>query len=235
MMKSELVTEEKTLLEKLAEDVTCTTKEEILFVTGHFPVVFESEKATESLSRWGDFSLYSLELACQTAAKAREVNKRIKFAFFADDHTSARESRINRSQVKIKIGKFYKSKSGEHAELPAEYREIMNGYDFSEKDVLRHNHKKRDREDCLYFSELILRASLRPIENACAREYIEFLEDPQYFDNQQSYLISFIPDRCTSNICRFVMDRYATGISATHVFMQTDNYFFQTHGKREHI
>lgn len=236
-MYTEQIKDELTLVEKLAEDVTSTAKAEVLFVTGHFPLSYNSKRAVESLSEWGDFSTYSLELACKTATKAKEVGKRIKFAFFADDHTYATTyfTSLNSTQRSKRRHKLYQSKSGEHAQLPLEYQEIMKQYNFFESDVLRHDHQKGLRGNCLYFSELILRASSRAVENDCAREYVEFLENPLHFNKEKSYLVSFVPDRCTSNICRFVMDSYVKDISATHIFMQTDNLFFESQGNKEHI
>ncbi len=236
-MYSENIKDEKTLVDKLTTDVTSTSKAEVLLVAGHFPLVYEPQRAVESFSAWGDFSTYSLELACIVAEKARDRGKKITFAFFADDHTYATThfTSLNATQRSKKRHKLYQSRSGKNAQLPAEYKKMMGKYHFSEKDVLRHDHKKSQRQDCLYFSELVLRASPRAVENACAREYIEFLENPLHFNKEESYLVSFVPDRCTSNVCRFVMDSYANDISATHIFMQTDNLFFQSHGNREHI
>jgi hypothetical protein len=79
---------------------------------------------------------------------------------------------------------------------------------------------KEGREDCLYFSEKILRESKRDIDNPCAREYTEFLEDKKYFNKKDYHMITFAPQRCKDNICNFALTGIP-GLSASHIFMDT--------------
>ena len=141
--------------------------------------------------------------------------------FSADDHSYLDFSGLSKIPLKKRRVKLYKKMSGKDAKLPEVYRKIMLEYGFDEKDVIRHDHEKPEREDCLYFSELKLRSSTKKIESACAREYTEFIEDSRYFDKKTSYLISFIPWRCKGHICDVALEQEIFGISGSHVFMET--------------
>lgn len=216
---------ESSLLELLTKDVQTTSKEHIVFLAGHFPLIYERDNI-EALDRWGDFSPYSLELACRVGHRAQQQGKQVHFVFFIDDHTYLHIFGLTRTQKIKKRKQLYQKRSGTQAQLPQTYRDIMDAYQFDESNVTRHNHQKRGRESCLYFSELILRNAARNIANACAREYVEFLENQQYFNKATSYLISFVPDRCSSNVCHNVLDqRLVEGLTASHVFVMTDTFF----------
>ena len=171
---------EKELLEKLYTDIDDCRKEKIVFLGGHFPLLYNEEKAFEAFGYWGKFSEYTLELACLVAKYAKEKGKKISFVFFVDDHMYEDVSSLSAQQLSTRRNNLYKACSGSNAKLPENYKKIMQKFGFSEKDVIRHNHGKKGREDCLYFSEKVLRASKRKIENPCAREYIAFLEDKKY-------------------------------------------------------
>jgi len=215
--------DEKELLETLKEDINDTNKKTIVFLGGHFPLRYSKDKdeAIEALYEWGSFSKYTLELACKTAKYAKEIGKNIKFVFFVDDHIYEDESIMASSSMSRKRRNLYIKRSGKGAVLPEEYKKIMEKYGFSEKDVIRHNQKKQGRGECLYFSEKVLRASSKRIQNACAREYIEFLEDKKYFDKKIDYMIAFIPQRCQGHICDVALDKEIKGLTSSHIFVDS--------------
>ena len=222
------MTNEKSLLEKLAEDIDETPKQTIVFQAGHFPLDYvpTSPRATEALSQWGVFSLYSLELAVVNAAYARGKGREVRFVLFADDHTNGSRSGLNSRQRAKLRNNLYKLRSGEDARLHSEYQRILGTYGFSEKDVLRQDQKKEGRRNSLYFSELLLRAKgNQNISSDCAREYIQFIGDQNYFNRDSSHLISFVPRICRDNICNNALDEeldgLIEGLSASHVFMET--------------
>jgi len=215
------IKDEKELLHKLFLDVDSSNKKQIVFFSGHFPLIYTEEGAIEAIFKWGGFSLYTLELSCKVAKYALSKGKKVKFVFFVDDHMYEDFSKISVTKIKSRRNKLYKMRSGKSAKLLDEYRDIMRKYGFSEKDVILQNQGKKGREDCLYFSEKILRATKRKIDNPCAREYTEFIEDKKYFNKKESYLISFIPNRCKDNICHFALDIEIKGLSSSHVFLET--------------
>jgi len=212
---------EKELLEKLFSDVENCEKEKIVFLGGHFPLLYNEEKAFEAFGYWGQFSEYTLELACKVAKYAKEKGKKISFVFFVDDHMYEGVSGLTAQQLSTRRNNLYKSRSGSKAELPDSYKKIMSKFGFSEKDVIRHNHGKRGREDCLYFSEKVLRASKRKIENPCAREYVAFLEDKKYFSKKKAYMMAFIPQRCRENICHYALDLEIKDVNGSHTFLDS--------------
>jgi len=211
---------EDSLLGQLIVDIDSCDKNKIVLFAGHFPLVYGQEPL-EDLHIWGEFSTYSLELACKVGEHAKRISKDVEFVFFVDDHIYEDCDNLSYSQVTGERHRLYRKRSGPEAQLPQEYKEIMQQHSFYESDVLRHDHGKFKRKKCLYFAEKILRATGRNIDNACAREYVNFLEDPKYFDRRGSHLVSFIPQRCRGNICDVALDLEIEGLSASHVFMET--------------
>ena len=217
----EKINHEKHLIEKLKADIDNYDKKTIVLIGGHFPLLYLEEGAVESIRKWGEFSTYTLELACKVGVYAKTKGKNIKFAFFADDHSY--ESLATYGNPSRRRKWLYKEKSREDAKLHPIFQAILKNYGFSEQDAIRHDHGKQGREDCLYFSEKVLRASLREIENSCAREYTAFIEDPNYFDKETCHIVSFMPNRCQGNICNFALDREIQDLSASHIFIDTMN------------
>lgn len=212
---------EKELLQKLFLDVENCKKEKIIFLGGHFPLLYNENEAFEAINYWGKFSEYTLELVCKVAKHAKEKGKKIGFVFFVDDHMYEGVSGLTAQQLSTRRNNLYKSRSGSEAKLPELYKNIMQQFGFSEKEVIRHNHGKKGREDCLYFSEKVLRASKRKIENPCAREYVAFLEDKRYFSKNKFYMVAFIPQRCRKNICHFALDLEINSLKGSHVFLDS--------------
>jgi len=218
----EKINHENHLIERLKADIDNCGKQTIVLFGGHFPLVYLDE-AVESIRKWGEFSTYSLELACKLGRYARANGKEVKFVFFIDDHSYESLASYDASSRRRRRKRLYWKRSGPNAKLHPIFQATLEAHGFSEADVIRHNHGKPGREDCLYFSEKILRASLREIENACAREYTEFIENEQYFNKEESHIITFAPNRCQGNICNFALDREIQDLSASHIFIDTMN------------
>jgi len=217
----EKIKNENELLKKLFFDVENSDKEKIIFLGGHFPLLYNREEAFEALNHWGKFSEYTLELACRVAKYAQEKGKKISFVFFVDDHMYEGIGNLSAQQLRTRRNRLYKKRSGNLAKLLKEYQKIMQKFGFSEKDVIRHDHGKKGRGDCLYFSEKVLRSSERKIENPCAREYVAFLEDEKYFSEKKCYMVAFIPQRCRENICHFALDFEIRGLRGSHIFLES--------------
>jgi len=212
---------ENELLKQLHSDILQCNKNKIVFLAGHFPLLYHKDGAIEGINKWGIFSPYTLRLACKAGKFAKKAGKEIKFVFFVDDHFYESDSKLNATKRSTMRNQLYKRLSGESARLPQEYQKIMQEYGFLEKDVIRQDHGKTGRRSCLYFSEKILRSAKRDIQNPCAREYIEFLKNQNYFNKTNSHIISFIPQRCKDNICSFALGKEINGLSASHVFMES--------------
>lgn len=215
------IEDEESLLETLIKDAAGSGKEKLVLCAGHFPLLYTEECAIEAIDYWGEFSKYTLELACRVGQHAKERGMRVEFVFLADDHSYEKMNKLSDSKIKRRRNRLYRQRSSREAQLPQEYGEIMKRYGFGTENVLRHDHRKNGRRDCIYFSEKVLRASAREINNACAREYTEFIEDKMYFDKEKSHLLSFIPRRCQEHICNVALDMEIKGLSASHVFMET--------------
>jgi hypothetical protein len=50
---------------------------------------------------------------------------------------------------------------------------------------------------------------------------VEFLENHQYFNKKQSYLIAFVPNRCQGHICDVALANEVKDINASHIFIET--------------
>ncbi|MBT4257945.1 hypothetical protein HOD88_02055 [archaeon] len=214
---------EKELLGILKRDIKESNKKRIVFLAGHFPLIYEESGAIEAIKKWGAFSIYSLEVAAKLAIDTKNLGKEIKFVFFVDDHIYEGYVKMNSWQLSKRRNSLYKLRSGKNAKLPKKYKEILEKNGFSEKEVIRQNQNKVGREDCLFFSEKILRKSLRKIENACAREYTEFIEDKTYFRKEKDYIVTIAPNMCKENICDVALDKEIRGLSSSNIFMETIN------------
>jgi len=155
VVKIKRIKHEKELLETLISDIEQTRKQKIALFAGHFPLVYgaKDDWDFEGTRHWGEFSQYTLELACEVGKKARELGKKIEFVFFVDDHSYEDWKTFGSSEIRGRRHRLYKRRSGEDAQLSDDFKLIMSVFGFSEKDVKRHDHKKPGREDCLYFSE----------------------------------------------------------------------------------
>jgi len=212
---------EKELLNKLCSDIDNCKKEKIIFLGGHFPLLYNKKEAAEAIKHWGTFSEYTLELACKVANYAKKKKKKTQFVFFVDDHIYEDISNLSAAQLSTRRNKLYKTRSGKNAKLPNIYQKVMKKYGFSEKNIIRQNQKKNGRKDSLYFSEKILRASKRKIDNPCAREYITFIEDKKYFSKNKCYIIAFIPQRCKENICNYALNLKNKNLTGSHIFLDS--------------
>lgn len=230
------VSDEKSLLFQLRNDIQESAEKTIVFVAGHFPLNITREKTLqEDFKVWGCFSPYSLELAAQLGVFARSCGKQVFFALICDDRSFYASdgtmldpfidpSTINPVQWRTPRRKIFRDRSGIHAKLPVEYRSILSSHGFDETNILRHNHGKRDRESCLYFSETVLRASTKRIDDSCVREYIEFLEGGSIpLMRGEFYVVGFIPQCCNYKVCQAV-DTEIDHFKGSHVFMETTGW-----------
>jgi hypothetical protein len=219
----EKIKNQSDLLKILKNDIKTSPQSKVVFLAGHFPLLYSQNNSTalEGISYWGHFSPFTLELACTVGEYAVACGKKVEFIFFIDDHAYEEITGLHPRERSKRRDNLYRLRSSANASLPEEYKKIFSKHGFSEKNVLRHNHNKAGRSDCLYFSEKILRASTKKIDNACAREYTEFIEDSKYFNKKTSYLVAFIPNRCKGHICDVALAHEVKNIHASHVFMET--------------
>jgi hypothetical protein len=226
----EKIKSEKELLKKLYLDISSTKNKKILVFAGHFPFEYfkDKELALESFKKWGIFSTYTLELGCKVAKYSKEKGKKVEFVFWVDDH--AYEPEGEPSWMKTRRRRLYQLRSGPKAVLPKKYKKIMAKYGFSEKDILKQNHGKHKRMNCLYFSEKILRAYDVEAANPCAKEYQVFFENPEWFNKKTTYLVAFIPQRCRDNICNHAINIKVKDLNCSHVFLDTNPLI---HDKKE--
>lgn len=217
---------EAALIERLYLDIQETDKKNILVLAGHFPLVYTREEAVEAFDYWGEFPTYTLELGCITISMARKSGKTSKLLILTDDHSYEEMSGIRSSRERGKRrDKLYKARSNDSALLLPAFYEIMQKHGLGEQDVLRQDHGKPGREDCLYFSEKLLRATGRNIINPCARAYTNILENKRYFNKESDYMVAFIPFRCRDNICDITLDEEIELLSASHIFLSTNPVF----------
>jgi hypothetical protein len=221
VMKQGYLANEWGLRDILSRYVHATDKDRLAVLAGHFPLMYKAGEAYPGLTSWGEFPTYSLELGCFAAREAREIGKNVKFVLLADDAYYELYMNLNSSSTRTRRRAFYRSMSGENAILFPTYREILATYGFSEADVLRQDQGKIGREDCLIFSEKVLRAANDRVENECARAYVNLVEDPRYFDRERDSILAFVPNRCMGHICDVALDQEIKGLDGLHVFMET--------------
>jgi hypothetical protein len=232
---------ENQLLDILYENVQQVREHAIAILAGHFPLRVNSTslKLEENFGTWGCFSQYTLELAVKVAGIVKRAGKKIGFVFLCDDHSYRDLDKIlltSRAMTDSQLDnrwrserdRLFKSRSGETAELPPLYAYIMDQGGFTTTDVIRHNHQKAGRQNCLYFSESILRDPRRTTQSensgfvhACTREYLTLIESKQLLIRDlRPYLVSFIPQRCSHFICDAV-DFFFKDFRGAHIFMET--------------
>lgn len=236
------VSNQQKLLQQLCADVKQSELEAVSILAGHFPLRVDtrSKRLYEDVSVWGDFSTYTLELGTYIAEYAQSIGKKVGFVFLCDDQTYrdgdktllVNGDELSEAQLdnrwRSARDTLYKERSGVTAQLPQQYRSILGAKGFSEEHVLRHDHEKASRGDCLYFSEAVLRSPRQlPTDQswenvaACSREYIALLKSKQLaVDSKESYLVSFIPSKCSHYVCDAV-DFFVTEFKGSHIFMDT--------------
>lgn len=227
------VSNEEELLSLLSRDVVLTDKSRAVFLAGHFPLYYNENGAYAATEAWGAFTKYSLDLACRVAREASASGKDIGFVLLADDinqEDTEGNVQFSRHQKSRMRNTFYGKMSGPGAALPSEFQRIFDANGMSSSKVIRQDHGKKGRENSLFHSERILRASRLEWGNECAKAYRGLVESPS-FDKEEDYLVAFVPDRCTGNICLGVLDglleQYNFGFTGSNVAMQTDSLFLQ--------
>ncbi len=224
----ERINNESELITKIRNEVLENEKQRIVFIAGHFPLKYEyssgfsdSGRAYSDFRQWGAFSHYSLNIACKLASKL-EGDKTSRFAFIVDDiikEPNALKEGISPNQIARYRNQFYKQHSGDFRHIdPRQGAILAENLFYEDNYIVRHNHGKEGRTDCVYISEKVLRAERKDIPNECAKAYIGFLENPQLFDKRRDHLVAFIPTRCRDNICNVALPE-VEGLSASHISM----------------
>jgi hypothetical protein len=217
-MKMVIMQDEESLIKRLSDDVRDCGKDTVIVQAGHFPLFYAEDGCFEEMETWKPFPLYSMEIGCRVAKIAKGYGKRVLFTILSDDKFYVPRTGLSTSKQKSRRHEFYRFKSGADAKVQSDLREVMIAHGFSEADVIRSDHGKEGRHDCLYFSELLLRASGPDIDNACAKAYVALYLDNRYFNRDEMYLVSFVPNRCERNICQFAIPNL-NGVLASHVFL----------------
>src|SRR3989338_2732214 len=197
----EPIANSETLWLKVLRDMAFSDKPRVVFQAGslHLDYMLDrlSREEHEDLIGAGMFARYSMAQATSLAKTACELWKEVEFTFVIDDQGMKQES-SSHDPHRVRNA-FYKGHSGANAELWGFHRYTLTQEGFAEKDVIRHDHGKPGRRDCLYFSELVLRAQ-----------------------GDQTHLVSFVPGACRHAVADIALDQHLRGISASHVFLNTE-------------
>jgi hypothetical protein len=225
------VEQEEELRVLLQEDIIHANHDKIIIVAGHFPLrPNQNRQLEEDLEAWGVFTPYTFKLGTELAAYAMKEGREAKIALICDDHSYRKEERhllgtgteTNRqldTKWRSERNRVHKLRGGDNAVLPATFQEIMELNGLSIDVILRHDHAKAGRTKGLYFSESVLRRptpDMPNVSHACSSEYLRFVQQPPVND---SYVIGFIPTRCSHFVCD-VMD-FHVDTQGSHVFMGT--------------
>lgn len=236
-LKEKQMINETQVLETIIGDIEQSKESNIVIVAGHFPIIVNETRdgLIEDFDAWGIFSRYTLELGTTIGEYARNKGKNVKFAIVCDDaiYRDAQKNLLTtnfheRSQDRIwskKRGEFYKKKSGVSAAIPKEYEKIMQNKDFDISSVLKHDHGKKFREDCIYFSEAVLGNKKKTSESVgsgsheCMKKYVALINDTALRNLGGYYLVGFIPQRCSHFVCDAVS--FIANENSSHVFFST--------------
>ncbi len=149
---------ESELVATISKDIRGSDKKSIVFIAGHFPLLYRKESRSVEPNYtgvWGPFPLYSFELSARLAVAAKEMGKEPRLAVIVDDHTYSMHRHgiaVSTCWSKRQRNAFYTSISGKEAVFPGEYGKIMDSYGLSSRNLLRFNHGKVGGEDCLLAS-----------------------------------------------------------------------------------
>ncbi len=223
MTKTHIPATERDLLARIQSDIDAKKPQRVVIQAGHFPLAYDLHGELQTTRYWNDFSAYTLELGCQIA----QQNPDSRLAIVCDDHNYMPAQSNAQKKFKKSRQELYTAHSGFDAQLPAELQGVMDAYGVSLESVLRQNQGKAGRESSLLISENILIADAKKqgfIEpSMCGKAYRSFIQDPNYFNTETDYLVSFVPSPCFSNICGDILD--ALPLNGAHAF-----YLFE----REH-
>ncbi len=224
----ETITNQAELERRLRKDAQSSDIDNVVIAL-HFPLRANRLSLYEATETWGPFSLHTAKLGIDVGKELRDSGKNVKFLFLCDDWSYRDEDKellaekqgLSNSRLdnrwKITRSRFYRQISGPNASLPHQYKQLFTQYDFSEADVLRHNHGKPGREDCLYFSEQVLRSD---DHDTCSEEYFRLIEDELNTRIDNYLLVSFVPHVCQTAICRALNE--TEDLNGMHVFMGTE-------------
>lgn len=212
---------EKTLVDLLASEISKTEKESIKIVAGNLPMRYYKRDAGKfdagvDVDRWGQFSLYTFAMGCQLVKYARDEGKQAGLLVVVDDALELPfdeiGQRIQGNRVKTPRRDFYQA-----ANFPEQYQQIADHYEVTDAIV----EQARSFGSSKLISELQIKLSAldpkQKEQNDCVATYSALLADPQFFDKQSDYLISFIPGQCRGNISEGILDK-RDDLDASHVF-----------------
>lgn len=193
------------------------TLDEVLEIEGDIEPIRRTPEERAAEGAYTGFLRYSMEMALHIANQVRQEGREVAFAFIMDDqNTRSEQPAHKRHRLR---DRFYRLHSGPDAELFQFHGGYLQDTGFTHADVLRHDHGKPGRRDCVYFSELILRVQGDPaIENACARAYVEFVKR---VTDANAHLVSFVPSDCRQAVSDIALNRHLRELSASHVFLNT--------------
>jgi hypothetical protein len=242
MRELEKIRNEKQLLERFSSDIKSIKNRNVAILAGHFPLRVDKKSGLlqEDFDCWGDFTLYTLELGAKVGKLAEKNGKNVYFIFMCDDHSYRDEDKkflknsknLTDSQLdnrwRAQRYSLYRRLSKKESKLPEKFTRILSKYGFGLDNIMLHNHGKKGRGKCLYFSETVLRDIKKSDRNliseranACSREYVALLKSKDFLFNKKTpFLIGFIPNKCSHFICD-VVDFFIKDFKGIHIFMNT--------------
>ncbi|MFC1685535.1 hypothetical protein ACFLZZ_00770 [Nanoarchaeota archaeon] len=219
-----IIKNHKTLIEKLKESISETSKELIAIQAGHFPLRLNKGKRIleEGLDTWGEFSEYTFDVGCELAKYSQELGKKTRVYIVCDDLRYAKGYNLSREKdprlikwQKARL-KFYRDQS---KTLPNKYEEILKKYHLGNELIVKPNNPKNNSN---YFSEVSLRDKNKDrlclSYSACKDEYLGLLD--KYISEEKDYFISFIPNICSHAIQDAIwVDK--PNLKTSHIFVDT--------------
>lgn len=220
-METKSVRSESKLIDILQEDIRNSDKECIKIFTGHLPLIYHEDgpgtrKAELNINRWGEFSPYTFNLGCQLARYTLGHGKDARILIMADDLVEVPKDKKGNRKISKWMQRVAKKFYQKQDFLP-EYEAIAKHYGVLEK-IIEH---QRSFGPSRFISEMsvIFQAMMtgRKAPNECSLAYNSMLNNPELFDANTDYLISFIPGQCKGNICAGVLD-VRKDLDASHIF-----------------
>jgi hypothetical protein len=169
-----------------------------IVLMNNVPLVVVNNQLHLEYESWDRLPYHSLKLVCEIAKEVKASGKKASLIFFADDYTYGHPEA---SWYQTLRSKFYKQYNGKVLKLPEVVGKLFNQYDLRIDDIIRSDHGKKNRENCLYFSEVSLRHKRQEIENPCARELMQVFSDKNYFCSENDHLVLLILSMCQRGVC----------------------------------
>jgi hypothetical protein len=221
------ITSDEQLDSILKKAIDNSNKESVKILAGHLPMIYKDfgpgHRAVDiDSNRWGIFSMYTFEKGVKLLRYALDTNKEGGLLVLVDDIVELPEKELPDGKI-IKMSNDWAKRKRKamykNAELPDEYKEILEAYDISESFVIPQIRDENTKS--ILISEKMTRAVAHSKKltapNECSQAYKGVLYDPQFFDFKKDYLVSFIPGQCKGNICDGFLDTLKN-IDAMHIF-----------------